>query len=585
MAKWQVESGVAHGRGFSQQDPNGLCAKITSFMKRPAANGTPQTCTVDAGTNNITCAGHGYVTGESVSFTSTTTLPSPLAINTEYYVIYVDTNTFQLATSYYLSSIGTVIDITDAGTGTHSVYALGGGANWYIYDDLSDVTVKTFLPAAVDYATNDTITINSHGLNTGRIVRITSSGTMIGGVTSNADQWVIRVDQNTIKLAASYYDAYNGTARNLTSAGTGTHSLEPRDPAIVFCDTQSPTVNNVDEGPSGGPAKFLKVMMPSATSARIALFYAMWHDTTLHFTAGIWNGRLITTEDDVDFIYNIRGGDEGFWLHTLVGTTWYEQGWDECTGISNLVEGTDKYGYLQSAITAGTNVVLQLDTGEAANFTQNKYYYMIDFSQTQVLGHRKVNTVQYVLVSSVDTGSDQITIAACSYDFGAGTLIGAYPHRWVAIGTAGSNDNVPNVAYNLLSCIPYSSHYNSGVAGAAFHNQTGKITGSCQFSWSAAALSTMNPDDDSLQAVQRPLILEYSYPSSGTSNYTTGCNRAYFVPKNFYLAYNNTWLAGSYGKVINGKNYIFFKTVSNVILYNYSSNNEAVLILDTESTS
>jgi hypothetical protein len=579
MAKWQVESGVAHGRGFSAQDPLGLCAKITSFMKRPAANGTPQVFTADAGTNNLSCAGHGYVTGDSVSFTTTGALPLPLLANTEYYVIYVGVDTFKLATSYYLAGIGTELDITTAGSGTNSVYGLGGGANWYVYDDLSDVTVKTFAPSDVDYTTNDTITITGHGLNTGRIVRITSTGTMPGGLVSGADQYVIYVDANTIKLASSYANAYNGTARNLvTTQGTGTHSLEPRDPAIIFCDTVSPVVNDILGGPSGGPPKFLKLSFPSSSGTMIYVMFGSWHDNAIHFTSGIWSGRALTTGDDTDFIYNIRGGDEGFWLHTLVGTTYYEVGWDEGIRISNLVEGSDKYGYLQSAASAGTSVVLQLASGEAANFTQNKHYYIASFGEVHSGGHRTYTSVQYVLVTNVNTGSDQITVSSLTYNFPIGTLIGAYPYAWIAIGTMSVDaGGVVNIGIPR-STIPLTSHYNAGVAGYAFHDQVSPIYASAISTIASNVLDILNPDDDGLQAVQRPLFGEYNIPNANVS----GMNRAYMVAKNVYLAKNNTWLAGSYGKIINGKNYIFFKTAFDVI-FNQGTT-YAVLILDTEST-
>jgi hypothetical protein len=578
MARWQVESGVAHGRGFSQQDADGLLAKLTNFMKRPAADGGTQTFTADAGTNNITCSGHGYVDGESVSFSTTGTLPSPLLASTEYFVIWVDVNTFQIAETYSDAMDGNDIDITTAGSGTHSVYALGGGAGWYVYDDLSDVTAIDFATTDVNTSTEE-ITITGHSLNTGRQIVFSTTGTLPAGLTAGTTYYAIYSTANEIKVASSYSNAYAGTAINLSSQGSGTHTLTPRDPAIVFCDTDSPTVNDIDTGPSGLPPRFLKIMMPTATAGYVYVFFGLWHDLTTHFTAGRWAGYRMETSDDADFIYNARGGDEGFVFHDLIGTTWHEIGLDELVGDSNLVEGTSIYGVLQSGITAGSDVVLQLDTGQAANFTEGKYYYLYDFSAINSTAGRPESWVQYVLVTDVDTGTDQITLESASYNFSSGSVIAAYAHRFVAYGD-GSATNITNIN-NSLQKIPYSSHYNSGTAGYSFHNQNGTIYGAAAVTFSSGYLTSMNPDDEGRQAVQRPGVYEVYMENNYTLS-STGQNRGYGTIKNTYLGNVNSMSRGMSGLVINGSNYIYFKLSSEVL--GYGDSTRAVLVLDTEST-
>lgn len=65
--------------------------------------------------NQITIANHGFVTGLKVVASSTGTLPAPLTA-TNYYVIVVDANTIQLATSLVNALAGTAIDITNYGS-------------------------------------------------------------------------------------------------------------------------------------------------------------------------------------------------------------------------------------------------------------------------------------------------------------------------------------------------------------------------------------------------------------------------------------------------------------------------------------
>lgn len=75
------------------------------------------------------------LTGTRVRLTTTTTLPAGLALATDYYVIRLSDSTFKLASSYANALAGTAIDITDAGTGVHTItwllprYTNGAGVN------------------------------------------------------------------------------------------------------------------------------------------------------------------------------------------------------------------------------------------------------------------------------------------------------------------------------------------------------------------------------------------------------------------------------------------------------------------------
>ena len=75
--------------------------------------------TADAGTDIITSAGHGRSTGDIIEVTNSGgALPGGLAADTKYYIINPTTDTFQVS----LTSGGSAVDITGAGTGTHSYH-------------------------------------------------------------------------------------------------------------------------------------------------------------------------------------------------------------------------------------------------------------------------------------------------------------------------------------------------------------------------------------------------------------------------------------------------------------------------------
>lgn len=77
--------------------------------------------TADAGTDVITSAAHGRADNSTIEFTNSGgALPAGLSAGTTYYVINAATDTFKVS----LTLGGAAVDITDAGTGTHSWNAL-----------------------------------------------------------------------------------------------------------------------------------------------------------------------------------------------------------------------------------------------------------------------------------------------------------------------------------------------------------------------------------------------------------------------------------------------------------------------------
>jgi hypothetical protein len=78
--------------------------------------------TVTHGSDLFTKVAHGLLHGDGpIQFTTADTLPAGLELATDYWVIYVNADTFKVATTRALALEGTVHPITDDGTGTHTV--------------------------------------------------------------------------------------------------------------------------------------------------------------------------------------------------------------------------------------------------------------------------------------------------------------------------------------------------------------------------------------------------------------------------------------------------------------------------------
>lgn len=120
---------------------------------------------------------------------------------------------------------------------------------------------QDFIPADVDTAT-DAITITAHGFVTGDgPYQVSSTGTLPGGLAVSTDYFAIVVDADIFQLASNRTNALAGTAIDITSQGTGTHTI------TGVQNVAFPPTNTVQDG-SGGllilPGQSLVVPAPES---------------------------------------------------------------------------------------------------------------------------------------------------------------------------------------------------------------------------------------------------------------------------------------------------------------------------------
>lgn len=109
--------------------------------------------------------------------------------------------------------------------------------------DNSAVTKQFSVLSDVDVGA-DTISILSHGLNSGQYVTYSAEGgSPVGGLSNFTGYFVLVVDSNTIRLCETADDVTNGTYIDFTSTGTGSafHKLitEPASPETIFPATSN----------------------------------------------------------------------------------------------------------------------------------------------------------------------------------------------------------------------------------------------------------------------------------------------------------------------------------------------------------
>lgn len=339
-------------------------------------------------------------------------------------------------------------------------------------------------------------------------------------------------------------------------------SLGASSPYAIFSSAPITNYNTI--------AKIIKISYSSSEAGYVRMQHYLSYDPVTSGVSGLWCGRRLATYDDADFAYDFRGGEEVLNIGSRRGTAWDFDGICDWQSVTNLCEGTGVIGSLASAIGGtGSNLTLQLQTGEAANFTSGNYYYMLDFNNHAWCEYFKCN--------GVNIGSDTIICSQSSYNFPSGSIVGAYPHRFYAYGTSMSTYIYE---FNQLTIydakIPYVSDTS---ASYSMHNQADYINGKAELCVNENALLNLDPDDKGYYAVQRPLIKETyrNNDSIGSSN----MNRVYGYPKYLYTTAAVGIAQMLDGRLINGSGYIYLDNANNL---GFGMNSSlVVLILDTES--
>jgi hypothetical protein len=116
---------------------------VTTATAQSITNTLGQTnaiTSVTAASDYVDHTAYNLMTGTRVRLTTTTTLPGGLATATDYYIIKISDTRCSFATSYANAIAGTAINITDAGTGTHTInwlyprYTNGSGVNIAVFN-------------------------------------------------------------------------------------------------------------------------------------------------------------------------------------------------------------------------------------------------------------------------------------------------------------------------------------------------------------------------------------------------------------------------------------------------------------------
>lgn len=131
-----------------------------------------------------------------------------------------------------------IVDIsTVLSTNNVMLETLKYGTVWHKY------ATKTFTGGDVSLG-SDSVNIANHNFPSQLKVRLTTTGALPTGLSINTDYYIIVVDTDSIKFAASRADAEAGTAVDMSAIGSGTDTITPWTESILQW-VQSPTQGNL----------------------------------------------------------------------------------------------------------------------------------------------------------------------------------------------------------------------------------------------------------------------------------------------------------------------------------------------------
>lgn len=121
--------------------------------------------------------------------------------------------------------VGSVLDFAGRVAPSGWLLCYGQAVSRATYASLFAILNPVIGTFTITIASPGVVTLNSHELQTGDAVYLTTTGALPTGLAANTRYFAIRIDANTVRLATSYANAIAGTAINTSGSQSGVHTM------------------------------------------------------------------------------------------------------------------------------------------------------------------------------------------------------------------------------------------------------------------------------------------------------------------------------------------------------------------------
>ena len=512
---YQRENGLCTGKGFSNVNANGFLAKFKTWVTQAYPNGPGWTIIDDQSMDGAGTLRWGYVD------TSASSIGVGTSFDTLAEIAAITNGSFRITIGDFTADV-TGINFT--GVTTWEGVAAVIQAKVRLADASAEFTAST-----CNHFMNRSTTGNAilyHRFNIVAGVR----GVAVSNLSATGSGTDISGDNYLRMRSDGSYPA--GTAGIIN-------------PYIVVCSSSTPSW---DDNP---PNKYIQIG-DGGTAGQIYVAAMTNWSTTAHTSFGRFEYSYITTGDDLEFIYDFRGGNEMMVIQSFIASTWYSFVLDSWVGDPVLVEDISIRGVTTAAVTTAMNSVT-LGTDEGAQFTAGESYFLIDLDESE--------SFQYMTIATGGIAGDIITFTAnFNMEAKAGAILSPYYHRFYTM--------CPTSAYDAHARLPYVSTFKRerGIS-SSYSSDTVDFYGEIMTEY----LTYMDPDDSGIYACMKLGIVEIADSAQG--------NRAYGSTKNVYACSVSGMASATDGKTINGKNFLYFKRHNEMTYSNNYNGNSSIAIL------
>jgi hypothetical protein len=335
---------------------------------------------------------------------------------------------------------------------------------WTLVD--GNFTSKVIAYTGVD-VTNDLFTSVGHGLANGTPCQITSTGTMPGGLAIVTQYYVVNQTADTFKLATTY----NGTAINITSQGTGNHTI-----------SESWRIYKSNGENSDKIYEYVKISYLTANIIYVLTAY-YYNIATKTIVGNIYSITPNITTSETGFYIFVHGNKNLVAVTSKISATYTRA----LFGHFPKIMGDTTVTTLTNSIAVGSGVTITVASTSGFDIT----------TTYQIIGASGEGR-DPITISSI-TNSTQMVVTSVPRSYGSGALIGAYPSTFGALNTN---------TINFYWTSPISI---TGIADCANYTY-GSIY--------LKDLTSIAPDFRSKKYILQPLMFQYVYDGlSGSTSY------------------------------------------------------------------